>query len=392
MTAFGEGDAQARELAFARARVAELEAALAETHRTTDGLRESKQWLETLLGNAPDSIIVVTPDGKMLYSNRAAAGNRIEDVIGASALRYIVPEQVPKVRAAFESVAATGNSELLEATTVFSTIWETRIIRLPGGDSPPKLIVIGTEVTDRKRAEEQLRQAQKMEAIGELTAGIAHNFNNLLTAIIPGIQLAIARPGPLQVEWLRDAEYAARRAAELVQELMLFARHGKSAPRSPVDVRELLNRTVSLCRATFDGGLAVELVDSSTASTIDAQGGQLEQVFLNICFNARDALDALEPSATKDRHLRIELDAVSDETMAPKGRWVRVRFSDNGAGMSDEVRARIFEPFFTTKEAGRGTGLGLATAYAIVSDHGGKLLCESTPAVGTTFTVLLPAP
>jgi two-component system cell cycle sensor histidine kinase/response regulator CckA len=306
------------------------------------------------------------------------------------------PDDRARVIGAARTFSSHGVLQDLEVRVVLphgTTRWLLASGRRAIRENTGAVALIGSlfDVTERRRLEEQLRQAQKMEAIGELTAGIAHNFNNLLTAIISGIQLAIAKPGPLQGEWLRDAEYGARRAAELVQELMLFARHGKSAPRSPVDVRELLSRTVSMCRATFDGGLAIELVDSPTASTVDGQGSQLEQVFLNICFNARDALDVLDASATKDRRLRIELDAVLDEAAASDLGWLRIRFSDNGAGMSDDVRARIFEPFFTTKETGRGTGLGLASAYAIVSDHGGKLLCESTLGVGTTFTVLLPA-
>jgi CheY-like chemotaxis protein len=120
---------------------------------------------------------------------------------------------------------------------------------------------------------------------------------------------------------------------------------------------------------------------------VDGEGGQLEQVFLNVCLNARDALEA---AGKKERCIRIELDVVAGEREQNASDWVRIRLTDNGTGMTDDVRGRIFEPFFTTKEVGRGTGLGLATAYAIVSDHAGRLLCESTLGVGTTFTVLLP--
>lgn len=257
-------------------------------------------------------------------------------------------------------------------------------------NEPTALIGSLFDVTERRRLEEQLRQAQKMEAVGELTAGIAHNFNNLLTAIIPSIQLARRDATGSSADRLRDAEYAACRAAELVRELMLFARHDKAAATSSVDLCELVQRTVSMCRATFDRTIEMELVVGAELPAVAGDAGQLEQVFLNICLNARDAL---ESSGKKGRRIRIELDSVSGQgegEHAPRDH-VRVRISDNGSGMPDEVRARIFEPFFTTKEVGRGTGLGLATAYAIASDHGGRLLCESLPAVGTTFTVLLPA-
>jgi PAS domain S-box-containing protein len=501
----------------AGARIAELEAALAESRETIARLRESETWLRTLLEIAPDSITVILPDGTIVYSNRAADGGRLEDVVGASSFRYVVPDEIPRVRRALEAVAATGKPEVLEVTTTMKSAWEARIVRLPSnGASTPRLMSIGTEITERRRVqeafrqseergriaadsarmglwswesaegvmtldatsaamlgwpreptrtrfreflaaihrddhtriqeaarafsargvlqdfefrvlvadgsvrwllvsgkrattgrpdsvqlvgslfdvterrrlEEHLRQAQKMEAIGELTAGIAHNFNNLLTAIIPNIQLARRHMGPVGVERLQDAEYAAGRAAELVRELMVFARRTKVTVKRPLDVRELVNRTVSMCRATFERALDIELVDTAPTSTVDGEGGQLEQVFLNICLNARDALDA---AGRKERRISIELDVVAGEAERTPNDWLRIRFTDNGTGMSDEVRSRIFEPFFTTKEVGRGTGLGLATAYAIVTDHGGKLLCESTLGVGTTFSVLIPA-
>jgi signal transduction histidine kinase/CheY-like chemotaxis protein len=313
-------------------------------------------------------------------------------------------------RRCVEAIHSEDHPQLEEAARVFSVRGvlqdlEVRVV-LPGGSTrwllisgkrtgagtnePTALIGSLFDVTERRRLEEQLRQAQKMEAIGELTAGIAHNFNNLLTAIIPSIQLARRDTVGRASDRLRDAEYAACRAAELVRELMLFARHDKAASTASVDVCELVQRTVSMCRATFDRTIDMDVVAAGALPAVAGDGGQLEQVFLNICLNARDAL---ESSGKKERGIRIELDSVSGHEEGGRAArdFVRVRIFDNGSGMPDEVRARIFEPFFTTKEVGRGTGLGLATAYAIASDHGGKLLCDSQPGVGTTFTVLLPA-
>jgi signal transduction histidine kinase len=138
----------------------------------------------------------------------------------------------------------------------------------------------------------------------------------------------------------------------------------------------------------FDPALSIQLTDSTTPSMVHGDAGQLEQVFLNVCLNARDALG---PPGHADRVLRIEVDRARSEAPAHAPGWVRVSFTDNGAGMPEDVQARVFEPFFTTKEPGRGSGLGLATAYAIVEDHRGQLLCDSAVGVGTTFTVLLPA-
>jgi two-component system cell cycle sensor histidine kinase/response regulator CckA len=244
------------------------------------------------------------------------------------------------------------------------------------------LLIGGTfDVTDRRRIDEQLRLAQKMEAIGQLSAGIAHNFNNMLAVIVPSVEAASAKADPVAAEMLAAARDAAMRAAGIVRELMLVAGRSRRADRKSLAIEALVERTVRICRSTFDSRITIELRLAPEPPLIVGDGGQIEQALLNVLINARDAVQASpEP---RPRTIRVRLEA--------QGGRVVVRVEDNGVGMDAATRRRAFEPFFTTKEVGRGTGLGLATTYAIVEDHGGTVECASTVGVGTTFTLTFPA-
>jgi two-component system, cell cycle sensor histidine kinase and response regulator CckA len=232
------------------------------------------------------------------------------------------------------------------------------------------------DVSARKRLEEQLSEGQKMEAIGQLTAGIAHNFNNLLSVILPNVGLARRSSGAQLEARLADIEHAARRAAAMVQQLVLFARRSPSVQgRERLELGAAVARTLQICRTTFDRAIRIELVVEDGVPAVAANPGQIEQVLLNICINARDAL---EQARRTDPTIEVRV-----ERSAQGG--ARVRVFDNGPGMDEQTRRRVFEPFFTTKEVGRGSGLGLATAYAIVSEHQGRITCRSQPGVGTVF-------
>ncbi len=236
------------------------------------------------------------------------------------------------------------------------------------------------DITARKRLEAQLHQAQKMEAVGQLTAGIAHNFNNALSVIIHNAALCRDGADPQTSEQLAEIEYAAQRAAEMVRQLMIFARADLHARKAPMDLVRSVRRTLEMCRRTMDPRIALDLTTAAEVPSIEGNAGQIEQVLLNICLNARDAM---ESARTPSPRIAIHIEpARADE--------VRIRVTDNGPGMTEEVRGRMFEPFFTTKEVGRGTGLGLAMAYSIIADHRGRLDCETCPGHGASFEIILP--
>ena len=242
-------------------------------------------------------------------------------------------------------------------------------------------------LTERRHAgEEQLRQSQKIEAVGQLTAGIAHNFNNMLQAITGSLEIAIADAPETMRRHLLDADRASRRGAEIVRQLMLFMRTAGPAESKPVEIEQILEDTVAICRRTFDRRIDISFNPPGSLPTVIGDAGHLHQVFLNICLNARDALEGI---VRRDPCIRVEVDAPRPEANQPRNLSVRV--VDNGCGIANEDQGQVFEPFFTTKEVGKGTGLGLSTAFAIVRQHNGSLTCESQVGVGTTFTVQLPA-
>jgi PAS domain S-box-containing protein len=246
----------------------------------------------------------------------------------------------------------------------------------------PAMLIGGTfDITDRKRFEERLHHAQKMEAIGQLSAGIAHNFNNMLGIIVPSIELATERADARTGEMLAAALDAATRAAAIVRELMIVSGKSRPADRRPVAFETLVARTVRMCQTTFRPDITVDLRGDRRARLVVADEGQIGQALLNVLINARDAVE----SAPEGRPREIRVVVEGDEHQ------VAVRVEDDGVGMDDKTRRRVFEPFFTTKEVGRGTGLGLASTYAIVTDHGGTIECASTPGVGTVFTLRFPA-
>jgi two-component system cell cycle sensor histidine kinase/response regulator CckA len=259
-------------------------------------------------------------------------------------------------------------------------------------DGKPRKLAGGLlDITEQRTLEEQLRQAQKMEAIGNLTAGLAHNFNNMLCVIMPTLEFAISWLPNDRKPMLREAAHAARRASELVRQLMTFAGQSPSNQRAHHSSHDVVKAAVDICARAFAEDLQLTAAYEDEPIAVHCNPGQIEQVLVNLLLNARDAVLAAGPTRG---HVGVRVSVrrgQSDRLSAEPERWVRIEVSDDGIGMSEEVRAKAFEPFFTTKGPGRGTGLGLATSYAIVRDHKGRLECASHAGLGTTFTLMLPA-
>jgi CheY-like chemotaxis protein len=234
-----------------------------------------------------------------------------------------------------------------------------------------------------------MRAAQKLETVGQLTAGIAHNFNNMLMGLIPNLELAAKRAPEDLAPLLRDAERSAQRAADVVRQLMTYAGSNRGVARRVEPLGELASRTALFSRTTFGPRICIEVqVHGDPAASVDAS--QIEQAVLNLLINARDALS--HPSVVAPT-IAVTVGAVAEgapELEGRKGDWVYVRVDDNGVGMTHATLQRMYDPFFTTKEAGKGTGLGLATTHGIVRDHGGFIACRSEPGGGTSFSLYLP--
>jgi PAS domain S-box-containing protein len=302
------------------------------------------------------------------------------------------PEDRARVRATVEKAVR----ELTDFTLAFRMILpdgEMRWFQFDGhvaldkANNPVRVVGVLSDITDRRSLEMQFRQAQKMEAVGQLAGGVAHDFNNLLTAIIGYARLALERAG--EGEQRRDVEEivkAAGRAAALTKQLLSFSRRHVMETVS-IDLNLLIVDMVTMLRRMI--GADIELTTSLGPGlpVVRADRSQLEQVLMNLVLNARDA-------TTGGGAILIETNAVNEETPPhlelKSGSYLTLTVSDNGCGMSDETRARLFEPFFTTKPRGQGTGLGLATVYGIVMQTGGAIHVESEPGKGSSFTVFLP--
>jgi PAS domain S-box-containing protein len=324
-------------------------------------------------------VILVSRDKRVLYLNRTSSRATTADVIGRSANEFLAEESRAPFDEAFERVWRTGEPGAVDVRSPQGNWWETRIAPIKENSQVAFVLCTLFDVTEKKKLEEQLAHAQKMEAIGQLSAGVAHNFNNLLAIILPNTQLC--RTDHPSDQRLADIEQAGRRASDLVRQLVLFAASERAAARVPLDLVTLAHRTADICRATFDRRIAIKVEAPESVPPVLGREAQLEQVLLNVCINARDAV---EEGATASPLIVIAVE------LAGEG-MIRVRVSDNGAGMTEATRLRVFEPFFTTKGVGRGTGLGLASSYAVVTEHGGRIGCESEPGKGASFEIDLPS-
>ena len=247
------------------------------------------------------------------------------------------------------------------------------------------------DVSDRRQLEDQLRQAQKMEAIGQLAGGVAHDFNNLLTVITSYASMALETDtlGADERESLMEIEGAARRAAGLTRQLLTFSRQRVYEPRV-VDVNQAIEEAERLLRRLLPANVEFEVMLGDDTGTVLADAQQIGQVLVNLAVNARDAMPNGGTLRLETRRV-VLTEAVLAAQEVPPGSYAAITVTDTGTGMTAEVRERMFEPFFTTKVIGEGTGLGLATVYGIVHQFGGRIGVYSEPGLGTTFRVLLPS-
>ncbi len=304
------------------------------------------------------------------------------------------PEDSPQVQAAWARILA-GQREDIECRIVVRGRTRWLSIRCaPTYDEGGTLTSISgfaQDVTGRRDLEEQLRRAQKMEAIGRLAGGIAHDFNNLLT-IINGFSAMLLAELPPEFAYREDLAAirdAGKRAANLTSRLLTLGRKAIIAPK-PIDLNALVSSLAKMLERLIGEHITLVTKLWPGIEAVVADFSELEQVIMNLVLNARDAMPLGGTLTIETAEVRAS-DIHSSTSQPTFEKFVRLSISDTGEGMSDEVKLRLFEPFFTTKGTGKGTGLGLATVYGIVSQAGGRIKVESTPGLGSTFVVLLPA-
>ena len=252
-------------------------------------------------------------------------------------------------------------------------------------------LVLAMDVTEKRKLEQQFFRAQRMESIGTLAGGIAHDLNNLLMPIMMGVTL-IKRtdPSPLALRSLENIERSAARGKDLVRQVLSFAR-GIEGARVPVHVPDVAREIRTILESTFPKNISVRMDLDEELAWIDADPTQINQVLLNLCVNARDAMPSGGRLTIASKNVEIDEHYAKIHRDVRAGRFVLIEVTDEGVGMPQNVVDRIFEPFFTTKDAGRGTGLGLSTVATIAKSHGGFVNVYSEPGKGTRFRVYLPA-
>ena len=338
-----------------------------------------------LIEKARDAIVVLGLDHQVIYWNHSAEllyGWAAAEAVGRSARELLYQDEaafLEAIRTVLKHGVWTGEiSQFTRSGQAVTVDGRWTLLRDPDG-KPRSILSINTDITGRKQLEQQFLRAQRMESIGTLAGGIAHDLNNVLSPVIMSVDLLKHRlADPADREILDIVGASARRGADMVQQILSFAR-GMEGRRVEVNVGRILQEVVRIIGDTFPKSIRVELDMASGLHPVHADPTQLHQVLLNLCVNARDAMP-------KGGVLRLRAaNTANDEPL------VRIDVEDTGTGISTNLLGKIFDPFFTSKEPGKGTGLGLSTALAIVRGHGGTLEVSSKPGEGTVFTVFLPA-
>jgi len=372
--------------------------ALAATEAAHKALLGSEAKFAKAFNANPSGMAITTIDGRVVDVNEAFVrmlGYTRDEALGRSTVDVGLWRNQDERARAIQGAQTLGRVQTIEIQgrtkdgVSRTLLYSAELIEL---DGVPHVLVLTTDITERRQLEEQVRQAGKMEAVGQLAGGVAHDFNNILTAILGFADLLgqDMPEGDVRLEDVDEIRKAAQRAAALTRQLLAFSRKQVLEPRA-LDVNDLVDNMDKMLRPVLGENVKLRTVPAADLHAVVADPNQVEQVILNLAINARDAMP-------KGGKLTIETANVElDETYAARhatvspGHYVMLAVSDTGTGMDDATRARIFEPFFTTKEAGRGTGLGLSTVYGIVKQSGGSIWVYSELGKGTTFKIYLPA-
>jgi PAS domain S-box-containing protein len=371
-------------------------------HRQAENaLRESESRYRFLAEAVPQFIFTTDAHGQWGYCNRRwcdYTGLAIDQSTGSKWMAALHPDDVPQV--------STRWSESVQAGTVLEVEYRLRsfegqhrwfLVRgIPMRDergNTRQWFGICTDIEDFKRAQEQLHQASKMEAVGRLAGGVAHDFNNLLMVIVgygnPLLDAARRNGASSSEEQAHQILYAAQRAADLTRQLLTFSRRQIIQPRV-VKLNSVMSENETMLCRLIGEHIVVRTVLDPELLPVRIDRSQIEQVILNLAVNARDAMPGGGHLILETANVTLDDTNMRGHSPIPPGRYVMLAVTDTGHGMDPEAQAHIFEPFFTTKGPEKGTGLGLSTVYGIVIQSGGHILTESEPGRGTTFKIHLP--
>ncbi len=373
---------------------------ISEKKRAEASLLRSEERLHALIDNSTDIIAVVDGDGKTLFASpslAASVGRTPQQARGLSIFEHVHPDDAEGLRESLASVTSASGATV-RATFRFaheSGGWrqiEADARNLLHDPAVQGIVVNARDVTEQRKLEEQFQHAQKLESVGRLAGGVAHDFNNLLTVIISSaaeLRRAVEAHGAIDLELVKDIETAGERGSQLTRQLLAFARRGVVTMR-PLDLNEVVGGAEHMLRRVLGEDVELRLERAGDLWPTVCDAGQVAQVLMNLAVNARDAMPGGGTLTVETRNADVT-DPGSLTYPEPRaGQWTQLLVTDTGGGMPPEVLAHVFEPFFTTKPTGRGTGLGLATVYGIVTQGGGHIHVESAVGKGTTFRICLP--
>ncbi|WP_414541360.1 response regulator [Nostoc sp. CCY0012] len=376
--------------------ISEQQAALHERKLAEAKIREQA----ALLDITTDAICVRDLENLILFWNQGAEnlyGWQAEETLGRNVNEFLYNEASQEVQVALLNVITKGKwqGELTKVTkagkeVLVASRWS--LVRDPQGQ-PKSILIVDTDITEKKHLESQLFRAQRLESIGTLASGIAHDLNNILTPILAGAQLL-----PLKFpdadertqRLLEILEINARRGADLVKQVLSFAR-GVEGKRITLQVRHLIVEVSKILKETFPKSIEISTDIPHDLWMVSGDSTQLHQVLMNLCVNARDAMPNGGTLTISAENLWLDENYAQMNLEAQEGLYIVITVADTGTGISEEVLDRIFEPFFTTKPVGQGTGLGLSTVIGITKSHGGFVNVYSEMGRGTNFKVYLPA-
>ncbi len=361
-------------------------------------LRENEQQFRLIAENVTDMISVVTPEGTRLYSS-PSYGPLLGDpgsLKGTSLFRDVHPGDREKVAETFRRNVERGVPTPIEYRLIAKD-GSVRDFESRGGmikdenGAVTKGVIVSRDVTDMKRQAAEFLRAQRMESIGTLAAGIAHDLNNVLSPILMAIDVLRSKVSdPRGQKVLNTIETSAKRGSDIIRQVLAFGK-GLPGDRIDVQIRHVVNEVVKIAEGTFPKSIEIETDIPHDLWTVSADPTQMHQVLLNVFVNARDAMPRGGTLSVSAENQTIDENYARMQPGAKPGPYVCLTIADTGTGIPASIRDRIFDPFFTTKEAGMGTGLGLSTTLAIVKSHEGFITLESEQGRGATFRIHLPA-
>ncbi|MDP2993224.1 MAG: response regulator, partial [Deltaproteobacteria bacterium] len=371
-----------------------------ERRKLEEEIARTRDELQVLFNSITDGINVVDRDYNIIKANEGMAKQRgipVEDMIGHKCYEIFYKRQKLCENCLVEETFKTGKTYFktrerirIDGTAVSADVFTFPIFGHEG--QVIQVVEYSRDVTERKQLEQQLMQAQKMESIGVLAGGIAHDFNNLLSGILGYASLLKTKTqvGDSLYKYADTIEQSAVKAARLTQQLLTFSRGDKFRTET-VNLNTIAEETLQLLERTIDRSIQIHKEFSPDIWAIEADPSQMEQVLLNICINARDAMPTGGVLKIKTENTALEEEPLADYPETASGNYAKITISDTGTGIARDIQHKIFDPFFSTKDKRKGTGLGLSVVYGVVKNHGGFINLNSEPMKGTTFEIYIPA-